>query len=524
MFSTQRDQLFSLVKSLTKAEKRSFKLYANRLQGKGDPKFIQLFDVLDKLTEYDDEQVFKRLPGVKKRHLYNLKRHLYKQLLISLRLIYISKKIDIQIREQIDFARILYGKGLYMQALKLLDRIKQTALDHHQDILHLEILEFEKLIEARHITRSRAVANKMEDLLDDAARRSYVTHTTSRLSNLNIQVQGWYIQHGHVRNEEDLTEVKAFYDAVFPDDLELDRLTFFDKANLFQSKMWYAYIQLDLPAGRRHALQWVSLFEVHPQMREKDPDLYMRALYYLLTCCFYLQDRPLFHRYLQQFETFYQEAEQQFNVNSKMIAFVYLNLSRLNLHFLGGAFAQGLRRVPSILRELKVYRDLMDMHRTLLLYYKIAYLHFGCGQFDQALDYLNKITAINTGFLREDLLFNARLLHLICHYELDNRDLLDYLIPSLQRAFEKAREISAWQTATLQFLRHLNRMPKLEVGTDKAFQEFKEKMAGMSDNAFEQKEILYLDIPSWVESHLQHCTIQELHSRQESRADIESPS
>ena len=97
------------------------------------------------------------MPDVKKRHLSNLKRHLYKQILISLRLIYIQKNIDIQIREQLDFARILYGKGLYMQSLKLLERIKRTALEHHQDVLHLEILEFQKMIEARHITRSRMV-------------------------------------------------------------------------------------------------------------------------------------------------------------------------------------------------------------------------------------------------------------------------------------------------------------------------------------------------------------------------------
>ncbi len=524
MFSTQRDQLFSLVKSLTKAEKRNFKLYANRFQSKGDTKFIQLFDVLDKLTEYDDDQVIRRLPDVKKRHLYNLKRHLYKQILISLRLIYITKNIDIQIREQLDFARILYGKGLYMQALKILDRIKQTALEHHQDILHLEILEFEKLIEARHITRSRTVANKMENLLDASARRSYVTHTTSRLSNLNIQVQGWYIQHGHVRSEEDLTEVKAFYDSVFPDDLDLDRLTFFDKANLFQSEMWYHYIRLDLSACRKEAQQWVNLFEEHPQMKEKDPDLYMRGLYYLLIFCFFQKDRKAFDRYLLQFEDFYRAEEAQWNVNSKMIAFAYLNLSRLNRHFLAGTFSKGLRIVPGILRDIEEYQDLMDIHRILLLYYKIAYLHFGCGHYGQALDSLNKITTLNTGFLREDLHFNARLLHLICHYELGNHDLLDYLIPSIQRAFEKAREISGWQTATLQFLRQLNRIPQMERKTETAFQQFKEKMAGLSDNAFEQKEILYLDIPSWVESHLQHCTIQELLRRQGTRADIESPS
>ena len=141
--TNQDDQLISLISSLTKAEKRNFKLYVNRLQSKSDVKFVQLFDIVDKMKVWDDSIVFKKTPSIKKSQLANLKRHLYKQILISLRLIHIQKNVDIQIREQIDFARILYGKGLYIQSLKLLDRIQQIAEDNHQDILQLEILEFQ---------------------------------------------------------------------------------------------------------------------------------------------------------------------------------------------------------------------------------------------------------------------------------------------------------------------------------------------------------------------------------------------
>lgn len=508
MLSTPRDQLFTLVKSLNKAEKRNFKLYANRFQTGVDTKFIQLFDVLDRLPEYDEEQVLRRLPDVEKRHLGNLKRHLYKQLLISLRLIYINKNIDIQIREQLDFARILYGKGMYMQALKLLDRIKSTAEEHNQDILHLEILEFEKLIEARHITRSRSVENKMEDLLEAAARRSYVTYTTSLLSNLNIQIQGWYIQHGHVRNDNDLTEVKAYYDSIFPDDLPLQQLTFFDKVNLFQSQMWFHYICLDFAACRADALNWVDLFEKNPHMKEKDPDLYMRGLYYLLIFLFFRRETAPFAQYLQQFNEFVQQHEESFNPNSQMIAFVYLNLSKLNQHFLTGRFSEGLKLAPYILETIPLFEDHTDAHRLLLFYYKIAYLLVGAGKYAAAIDYLQRITNLGGGFLRDDLHFNARLLHLICHYELGNYSLLDYLIPSVARALERAREVSEWQTATLQLLRELIKTPI----SDKrgVYLHFQQKMSRMAGRPFEQKEVSYLDIPSWVESHLRQCTIEEL--------------
>ena len=109
------DQLFKLIKSLNKSEKRNFKLFANRTQQKIEARFIRLFDVLDGMNEYNEDLVFKRFSKLSKSQLSNLKRHLYSQILSSLRMIHIKKEIDIEIREQIDFARILYGKGLYMQ-------------------------------------------------------------------------------------------------------------------------------------------------------------------------------------------------------------------------------------------------------------------------------------------------------------------------------------------------------------------------------------------------------------------------
>ena len=82
----------------------------------------------------------------------------------------------------------------------------------------------------------------------------------------------------------------------------------------------------------------------------------------------------------------------------------------------------------------------------------------------------------------------------------------------MQRAFDKAREISKWQTSTLSFLREINRIPEKEAGV--AFARFKRKMSALSDNSYEQKEILYLDIPAWIESHLQRRPIMELSARQ----------
>ena len=96
------DILFQLIKSLEKAEKRHFKLYINRSSAKEDLKIVRLFDALDKQEEYDERSLLKKLPGTEKRQLYNLKTHLYKQIMASLRLLKSTDSLDLQLNEQFD--------------------------------------------------------------------------------------------------------------------------------------------------------------------------------------------------------------------------------------------------------------------------------------------------------------------------------------------------------------------------------------------------------------------------------------
>src|SRR5688572_17985013 len=160
------DILFQLVQSLEKSEKRHFKLYITRSSGKQDLKIIQLFDALDKLTEYDEKLLLKKLSDVTKPQLNNLKTHLYKQLLASLRLLKTAENTDLQLSEMLDHARVLYNKGLKLQALKILEKAKETAKANHKFNYLAQVISLEKKIETLHITRS--TLDKTESLANEA--------------------------------------------------------------------------------------------------------------------------------------------------------------------------------------------------------------------------------------------------------------------------------------------------------------------------------------------------------------------
>ena len=153
MTNSQKDTLFVLIKSLSKSEKRQFKLYVGRLGVNSDAKFLALFNLLDKIDDYDENLILKS-GIVKKQQLSNLKAHLYKQILISLRLNPVHQNVRTQLREQLDFATILYHKGLYRQSLKILDKAKSLAVENEEKNIAYEIVELEKVIETQYITRS----------------------------------------------------------------------------------------------------------------------------------------------------------------------------------------------------------------------------------------------------------------------------------------------------------------------------------------------------------------------------------
>src|ERR1043165_1044863 len=203
------DSLFQLIHSLEKSEKRNFKLYIKRSSGKEDLKIIQLFDAMDKLNEYDEKQLLKKLPNITKAQLANLKTHLYKELLASLRLIKSTDSIDMQLHEQLDYARILYNRGLYLQSLKILEKVKELAHTYHQDTFLLQVISLEKKIEPLHITRS--MHDRPERLTEEANEINERRKVITRLSNLALKMYSWYVKNGHARNEKEEIKVKRYF-------------------------------------------------------------------------------------------------------------------------------------------------------------------------------------------------------------------------------------------------------------------------------------------------------------------------
>ncbi len=506
MPSLQTDNLFKLIKSMSKSEKRNFKLYVNRVQSKETARFIQLFDVLDKQKKYDEALLLQKIPTIKRTQLSNQKRHLYKQLLTSLRLIHTQKNPDLQIREQLDYGKILYNKGLYMQSLKLLDRVKQQAFEANLDLLHLEIIEFEKLIESRHITRS--IENRAEALTTESEKRIEVIHNASKLSNLALKMYGLYIKLGHIRNQKNAYIVWEFFKSNLPN-VDPEKLTFFEKIHLYQCYVWYNYILQNFLQCFKYSQKWVDLFKKDVEMQNKDRELFMRGYNNLLAALFYVGHHSKLVSSLKELEKFAEKNDDSFNVNEKTLIFLYVETAKINTVFLEGSFTKGLKIIPNIEKKLKEYSIHLDHHRIMVFYYKIASLYFGAGKNQEALIYLNKVIHFKeVGNLREDIQCYARLLHLIVHFELGHTDLLEYIIKSVYRFLAKMEDLNLVQSEILKFLRNALYLERKNL--IQSFKKLKNKLEILVEHPYEKRSFLYLDIISWLESKIQNRTVEEI--------------
>ncbi len=498
------ESVFLLIKSLEKSEKRNFKLYVNRNSSTSNLKVIQLFDAIDKMEEYDESSLLKKNKSIKKEQLSNLKAHLTKLILSSLRLIRQEDNITLQLHEQMDFARILYNKGLYIQSLRVLEKTKELARAHQQITYLQQILFFEKKIEALYITRS--MQDRADQLTKESEEVTAKLSLISTLSNLSLQLYSWYIKHGVARNKKDEKDITDFFQKHLPEAPNQIR-GFYECLYLYQSYCWFAFIRQDFLMYYRYAQKWVDLFERAPEMIEVETAHFIKGMHNLMGALFDLQNGSKLAAAIHTFENLSKRKVVVQNDNHNLLCFQYLYLAKINLHFIEGTFSDGLHLVSHLEERLTTYEPYLDRHRVLIFYYKIACLYFGSGKYEKTIEYLNKIINWKVD-LRTDLQCYARLLHLIAHYEMGNFDLLEYLIKSVYRFMSKMENLSVLEEEIFKFLRNSFHLNKRELPA--AFEQLLLRIRKLEENRFETRAFVYLDIISWLESKIKNVPVQSI--------------
>ncbi len=506
MSKIKSDHLFRLIKTLSKGEKRFFSLYVSRLSDSSTKKFIILFNAIDKQKVYDEDLILSKEKTLNPKQFSNLKAHLYYQLLKCLKLCNSNNLDTINIMELLDYARILYSKGLYKECIKMIDKVKKMAMENDYSILLLEILDLEKLVIPK--TLNAGNEQRVNLVITETVQVAESIKNINIFSNLSLKLNSYYVQTGFIKNKADLEKITYFFSSSLPTYKE-NKLSFQEKLYLYNSFIGYYFFIQDFRQAYVYADKLVTLFDAQPAMKKHKLEMYIKALNNLLVAQHKLYKYNEFVSTQKQLIAIKRDKTLVLTENINLNLFKTIYFHEINRHFMSGEFKSGTRIVAALESEINKFISRLDKHSVLLFYYKISCLYFGSSNFKAALKWLNKILNEREIRLREDLYSFSRILSLICHFELEHNDLVESNIKSTYRYFMKKGDLTIYQTHILDFLKRI-----LTDGSDKSLKKglilLKEEMEQLEKNRFEKRAFIYFDIISWLESKLQKRSVQDV--------------
>ncbi|MEM7040237.1 MAG: hypothetical protein AAF570_24935, partial [Bacteroidota bacterium] len=416
-----------------------------------------------------------------------MKRHLYQRICDCLRQ-YNAQKECFKLSSQIENAKIIYNKGLIMYSLYLLQKTKASALKKQDYLRVYEILDLEKKIESRHITRSRSTRVRRLEAETNEIRG--ILRSEADWSEFSLKLYDRFIQVGHVKNAAEMAEIEGFFAANCPPDRPGFTAQFFESLYRYQSYHWYFFTTQNFVQSYKYSLKWVNLFDDFPQKKLDHPFLYIKGLHNCLAALYNCMDFKRHGQRLAELEDFLGK-QKRLDQNTEKMAFVYLNTARLNAIVLTGEFSESQAYLVRLEGQLQEIGSTLDPYRTMVFFYKIASIYFTMGQYGKCIRLLNEVINPNQKTLREDLQCFSRLLNLIAHFELGNDELLNYTIRSTYRFLMKMKDVTRFHELLIRFLKQSLFRPRSELRG--AFQRLKVEMEKLSEDFYERRAFLYLD-------------------------------
>lgn len=497
--------LFDLIHSLDKNEKRYFKLMFSGTGNSQDKKMLLLFDNLNQQKVFNEDAILKKEKSLKPSQLSNLKAYLYEKILQSMRLYHASKISDVQIREQIDFAQLLFKRRLYHLGQNSLEKAKKMARLYNNLELQLEIIKIEK----NFLMQVSNDAEKADMIIREAREINSQINNIHIFSNLSMKLNSFYRKIGHIRDEGDFLRVKEFFYSSLPV-YEEERLSTTEKTYLYRLYIGYHFFIQDFDNGYHYAKKLEELFNQSQTLIRSHAEVYLTSLNSILSAQYKLFRYEEFLGTVKKLHSIKVKNLMEINEEIRVRLLKYYYVHEINRFFMEGEFEKG---VDFILvkneQEIETLLKQLDEHSALVLNYKIACLYFGAGNFSPAVRWLNKIINISNPDIREDLHCFARIMNLVCHYELGNMDVINYYIISTYRFLLKKEDLHLFQKYILGFLKGLGG----EVEDQKLigqFTQLKNQLVPLVNSAYEKRAFIYFDIISWLESKIENRSVQDV--------------
>lgn len=491
------NELFKLIKSLSKSEKRFFKL-SSSLQS-GDKNYLKIFDFIEKQRSYDEDELkaaFAKEKFIK--HLPSEKNHLYKLILKSLRSFYSEHTVSSLLKQEIKNVEILYNKALFKECEKFVARAKEIAKEYEKFYYWFELISWEKkLLEEAY--ESGEFSMDLDSLIEE---EGIVIDKLRNLAEYQIiysKINYIFRSGGFARNsqERQLVDSIADYHLIKGKNTAISTRA---------ASMCYYIKGLCAATNRQYDLSFEffnktrSILNNSPKIKEDSGQRYLMTLSYLCRCYIDNQDYDQAEALIQTIRELV--SEKGFNSTDIEVK-VFTNSSNLEMKLLQtkGDFQKGYELIPLIEQQQELLGDKINKEQEVLFAYNNAYCCFGVSEYKRALHYLNIVLNDNEQNLRQDIYSFARVFNLILHYELENYDFLEYIIKSTNRYLNKQERTLEVESTLIKYLRKLSK--NISTGEKaKFYKAMHTEIVALLKDENECVLTEYFNILAWVESKI----------------------
>jgi tetratricopeptide (TPR) repeat protein len=497
-------ELFSLIKSLTKSEKRFFKL--NSALQAGDKNYLKIFDFIEKQNRYDEESLkdeFREETFIQ--HLPSEKNHLYKLILKSLRSYYSEQSVSSILKQEIKNVEILYNKALYRECSKFVKRSKALAAEYEKFYYHYELINWEKkLLEEAY--ESGIFDQNLDELIKEESDVIEKLRNLAEYQILYSRINYIFRSGGFTRNETERQVVNeiADYHLIKGKNTALSTrattICYYIKGLCSASIRDYEDALINFRKAK-------SVMDRNPLIRDDIQQRYIYTLSFLLNCYIDVHDFKNAESTLEEFNALLSNKAFE-SPDSRVRIFTSTYIGKLQLYNRQGNFEKAAELIPEIEKNLESYEEKINKEKILLFNYNLGYTCFGMGDYKRALKYINELLNDNEKQLRQDIYSFSRIFNLIIHFELNNNDFIEYDIKSAARFLNKHEKDYEVEQLFVSEMKNLARLTS-SAERKKIFERFDAELEVLLKDDRENVILEYFDLRAWIKSKLSNTSFSQ---------------
>lgn len=406
------NELHRLIHSMSMSEKRHFSIYSSRHVIGKQNNYLRLFDAIGLQQAYDEEEIRKKFAGQTFiRHLPSEKHYLYHLLLESLNAYHKDKTFLARYANILITVELLYNKGLFAQAKKIIARAKREAYSLEKFSVLLILLRWDTIILIKDEDETGLSANIAEELRILEAMR--VQTVLMRLAfSVQIQIDKGSITPDFIRRTEH--ELKRNYLSSREGNTFWANYYYHSAIGLIRSAQHNQKERYEAFKAIKH------LMDDAPQFIIDLPGIYHLNSNNLVNVMFYLgkfYEAEALIQQQRQFMPAYGIKRQQL----EKIVFLNTCESEIFLHYVTRNYSKAAaisRQIESEVRKT----DAKFSPVVFDLVFMMAVAELSVKNYKAASRLLNKVlNAEKEIYLRREILINSRLLYLITLYESGDR-------------------------------------------------------------------------------------------------------